>query len=128
MNYVNPLSEVPSNYYPLSCHMSSAVTDSSSSYDSLLVKLLSETAQCEWRDLERFFAQGNVLCVNDAHDLVVVGAAIASDDAHTIAPLIETGQLAPPNNELARRWHAENQLLWTLVVAPYVLVQETRTT
>ncbi|GHA16015.1 hypothetical protein GCM10008090_27200 [Arenicella chitinivorans] len=106
----------------------SAVDTQASRHESLLAKLLSETARCEWRDLERFFAQGKVLRVDDAHDLVVIGAAIASDDASTLTPLIDAGELAPPSNDHARRWHAENQLLWTLVVAPYVLVQETRVT
>lgn len=104
----------------------SVAVDESSTQDALLAKLLGETARCEWRDLERFFAQGKVLCVSDTHDLVVVGAAIANDDADTITPMIDAGELTAPSNELARQWHADNQLLWTLVIAPYVLVQETR--
>ena len=87
-------------------------------------KLLSETALIAWHDLQRFFAQGVVIEVANSLDLVVVASLLADDQATALADLIEQEQVAYPSNEQARRWYQHNTQLWSVVVAPYVLVQE----
>jgi len=91
---------------------------------SMLQKLHSETALMHWVDLQRFFAQGKVLHVDKALNLVETAALFADDDAQSLEPLITSEQVSAPNNDQARAWFEANAELWTVVVAPYVLVQE----
>ena len=46
----------------------------------LYVKLLGETAQIGWSELERFFAQGKLIWVKGDLDLVSVAEFLAADD------------------------------------------------
>lgn len=87
-------------------------------------ELLSSTAQIRFLELQRFFAQGRLLLVGAELDLVQVANHIVSDHASEIASLIEAGDLIIPSDDLARRWVEQDQLLWCVVVAPYLLTQE----
>ena len=91
---------------------------------SILEKLHSETALMHWSDLQRFFAQGKVLHVENSLDLVQVAIWLAEDSVGELAPFIESNSIASPSNDQARSWYNNNVELWTVVVAPYVLVQQ----
>ncbi len=91
---------------------------------SMLQKLHSETALMHWVDLQRFFAQGKVLHVDKTLNLVETAVLFADDDARSLEPLITSEQVMAPSNDKARAWFEANVELWTVVVAPYVLVQE----
>lgn len=95
-----------------------------SSKEELLGKLHAETALIGWRDLQRFFAQGKVLLLDPDDDLVQIATLFADDDADTLKPLLESGRLTAPDNARARQWYTDNAELWCVVVAPFVLVQE----
>ncbi len=87
-------------------------------------KLNSETAKLPWAELQRYFASGLVIKVVVGNDLVDVAAAMAQDDAETIAAGMNAGTTVRASAEDARYWEQENRLLWAVVVAPWVLVQE----
>jgi len=87
-------------------------------------KLLSETALIAWHELQRFFAQGVVMWASDELDLVTVATLFAEDQADELTLLLETSKIAAVSNEQARDWHAHDIELWSVVVAPFVLVQE----
>ena len=89
-----------------------------------LEKLHSETALMHWVDLQRFFAQGKVLYIDQSLNLVATAASIANDAAKELADHIESQAITQPSNNQARTWYETNAELWTVVVAPYVLVQE----
>lgn len=91
---------------------------------SLQEKMHLETAQISWRELQRFFAQGKVLWVDARLDLVQTAIALAEDNTSALEPLIAQQQLEAPDNDQARRWYESDAVLWSVVVAPYVLVQE----
>lgn len=91
---------------------------------TLLAKLHSETAKIRWHELQRFFAQGSVMLVNDGVDMIELAAMMAQDDADALQLLIDAGKVSPPTNDQARAWHALDRELWSVVVAPFVLVQE----
>lgn len=91
---------------------------------SMSQKLHSETALMHWVDLQRFFAQGKVLYIDKSLNLVETAVLFANDDAQSLEPLITTEQVSAPSNDQARDWFAANIELWTVVVAPYVLVQD----
>jgi len=90
---------------------------------SLQEKLFSETARIAWHDLQRFFAQGVVLQIDESLDLIEVAILIANDITNDLQVLIQKGLVAAPSNDTARDWYQKNIELWSVVVAPYVLVQ-----
>ena len=91
---------------------------------SLLEKLHNQTAQISWRELQRYFAQGKVLRVDADLDLVQIASALAEDNINLLTPLIEQQLIAAPSDDRARHWYEADTLLWSVVVAPYVLVQD----
>ena len=87
-------------------------------------KLNTETALMHWHELQRFFAQGVVMHVAPHLDLLEVAGKMSVDDVHTVRAWFEAGELAHVTDALANRWFEHNTELWTVVVKPYILVQE----
>jgi hypothetical protein len=86
-------------------------------------KINSETAQVRWSELERHFAQGNVVYVSEDLDLIEVALRIAHDDKASIARWMGEGKLAKVTIIQAQTWQAADSPLWASVVSPFVLVQ-----
>jgi hypothetical protein len=91
---------------------------------SLIEKLHSETAKIEWSELQKFFAQGSVLLVSAELDLVTTAALFAQDKAAELELLLANNKVAAPSNNQARAWFDQGAQLWSVVVAPFVLVQQ----
>lgn len=87
-------------------------------------KLNGETALIHWHELQRFFAQGVVMSVAPHLDLIEVASAMGLDDIARVKVWFEAGELAHVSDELATRWFTDNPELWTVVVKPYILVQD----
>lgn len=96
----------------------------SSKSDILKTKLNLETAQVAWTELQRFFAQGSVIRVGSALDLIEVAHAIALDDSAAIKTWMEEDNVAPVDDSRARQWLEQDAWLWSVVVRPLILVQE----
>jgi hypothetical protein len=86
-------------------------------------KLNLETAQMAWRDMQRYFASGIALYVAPELDLVEVGWHMSQDHAAQIQGWMATQQFGKVRDEQATTWFANDALLWTVVVSPWVLVQ-----
>ena len=86
-------------------------------------KLNLETAQINWRSLQRFFASGHVLWVADNLDLVDVACRMAQDDHAEIKQWQDAGVIASVSDKQALAWYDSDAVLWTVVVRPWVLVQ-----
>ena len=86
-------------------------------------KLNSETAKLGWKELQRFFANGKLLYVNSDLDLIDVAFAIQQDDRIKVQQWMEQTQLSQVSDLQAKDWLANNSLLWTVVVKPWILVQ-----
>lgn len=93
--------------------------------DVLRAKLNLETARLAWPELERHFARGVVVRVKPGFDLVDAALQVAENNTGAIQAWLADGTLARPDMEDAQRWHAAQQVFWGVVVAPWVLVQET---
>jgi hypothetical protein len=93
--------------------------------DILRAKLNLETARLTWAELERHFARGVVVQVRPGNDLVEAALAMAENRAGQIESWLADGTLTRPEMEDAQRWHGVSQMFWGVVVAPWVLVQET---
>ncbi|MET4693337.1 DUF2288 domain-containing protein [Endozoicomonas lisbonensis] len=87
-------------------------------------KLNLETARISWKELERFFAQGMVLNVTGSLDLIEAGCAIAKDDTQQVQRWLKGEQLAKVSDQQALEWHELDTELWSVVVRPWILVQD----
>lgn len=91
--------------------------------NSLKDQLNLETAQIHWRELQRFFAAGNALAVAPKLDLIEVAGALAEDRAEQVEQWLAQGLLGPVSDQQAQAWYESDELIWALVVRPWVLVQ-----
>ncbi|MDF3931763.1 DUF2288 domain-containing protein [Pseudomonas citronellolis] len=91
---------------------------------TLYAKLLGETAQISWQELQPFFARGALLRVADGVDLIEAAQAVAEDDREKVAAWLAAGNLAKVDEAAAQDFLDRDPSLWAVVVAPWVLVQE----
>ena len=89
-------------------------------------KLNLETARIAWADLQTHFARGAAVYVSPDVDLIAAARLVADDDREAVARLMEAGKFGPVTEEQARRFYADAQEMWAVVVAPWVLVQPVR--
>lgn len=82
-----------------------------------------ETAQMEWRDMQRYFASGAALFVSPDLDLVETAFQMSEDNATQISEWMAAGQFGRVTDEQARTWTDNDASLWAVVVSPWVLVQ-----
>jgi len=90
----------------------------------LHTRINSETGVLAWSELVRFFARGVVIKVAAELDLVDVGQSFARDDSKRVESWLENSLLARASDDDARDWTQREPEFWTLVAAPWVLVQE----
>ena len=83
-----------------------------------------ETAAIDWKDLERFFAKGNLLRVSNQLDLVDVAVELANDNKATVEKWLESQDLAAVSSDEAAAWAQGADNLWSVVVLPWILVQQ----
>ncbi|NML60802.1 DUF2288 domain-containing protein [Massilia sp. RP-1-19] len=93
----------------------------------LRIKINRETARLPWSELEKHFAQGNVVYVSAELDLVDVAVRISHDDKDSISGWMADGKVAKVTDVQAATWAAADAQLWTSVVSPFVLVQPEKT-
>lgn len=92
--------------------------------DLLRSKLNGETARFQWKELQRFFAAGTVVAVSDELDLVEVAVRIAKDDKDAVARWMNEGRVGRVSDAQASAWLQADAALWTVVVKPWILVQQ----
>lgn len=83
-----------------------------------------ETGKLSWPELQRHFARGVVIVVARELDLIDVAEAFAQDNSAQTKAWIAGGWIAHAQDTDAQRWHHHNSIFWSLVIAPWVLVQE----
>ncbi len=91
----------------------------------LAQKLNLETGRISWQELQRHFARGVVLVVSRPLDLIEVAIKLTQDDTPQFERWLAEGLLRRALDEDARGWHAADTEFWSVVVAPWVLVQAT---
>lgn len=88
-------------------------------------ELAVQVDEAEWGWLRAHLERGGVIIVAPGLDLADVGKTVASDDAAVVAAWIETGKLAKPSREQIAAWDGTpGKRFRTLIVSPYVLIQE----
>ena len=97
---------------------------SESDRDELSNRLNAETAKIPWSELQRFFAKGVVLVVDAQLDIIEVACELSLDNKSQWDEWLSSGQIAKVSDKQAQYWFDSDALLWAVVVAPWVLVQE----
>lgn len=87
-------------------------------------KLISETARISWKELEPFFAKGSLIWVASELDLIDAALAISEDDSQKVKAWMDNKQMDKVSTEQALEWLNGEPELWSVVAAPWVLVQE----
>jgi len=90
---------------------------------SIQDKLNLETAVIKWQDLERFFAQGKLLVIDNGLDLIGVAGVIANNKADELSRLIEQHKIEFATVEWVRANCQDQTELWAVVISPYVATQ-----
>jgi hypothetical protein len=86
--------------------------------------LNAQTGRVAWSELQRHFARGMILIVSDQLDLIEVAARIIDDDATQVQAWIAGKQLLRAELRHAQAWETAQSQFWSVVAAPWVLVQE----
>jgi hypothetical protein len=100
------------------------MNDARQKAELLRAKLNGETSRLPFKELQRFFAAGNVVAVSDDLDLVEVAVRIANDDKNAIVQWMGEGRVSRATDAQADAWLKADASLWTVVVKPWILVQE----
>jgi hypothetical protein len=102
------------------------MTASDKQTDLLRAKINLETSQMPWKELQRYFAGGNVIVVSGDLDLVDVAVRISNDDTASVAQWMAENRIAKVSDALATAWLEADAELWTVVVKPWILVQHAK--
>ena len=87
-------------------------------------KLNLETARIDWKELQTFFAHGSVIFVDPSLDLLVVAEQLVADNSDLFNEWMSQELVNKVTDEQARDWFERNVTLWSVVIKPWVLVQE----
>lgn len=87
-------------------------------------KLNLETATVPWTELQSFFARGVVIRVIPSMDLFLVAEQLAADNAPVVEQWMSEGRVAKVSDSEAAQWLEQDTHLWTVVIKPWVLVQD----
>lgn len=101
------------------------MTDSSIELEKTKVNL--ETSQIPWLELQRFFAAGLAIAVDNSLDLVEVAYQFSNDNKPLVEDWLNNNQLGPVSDLQAKEWFTNKTDVWAVVVKPWILVQEPAT-
>ncbi len=79
----------------------------------------------QWEWLKPHAQKDTVIVVNPNLDLVTVGTAIATDNTQAVERWITEQLIGKPDAEQLSLWGSQDQRFLSLIVQPYVLVQDT---
>ena len=99
------------------------MSDSQRNEEELRLHFTEEKAPVPWKELERFFAQGLVIEIDAALDLVEVAVHVALDRAEKVKEWMESGLVRRMNDELAIRLSEANLSVTGVVSRPWIFVQ-----
>jgi hypothetical protein len=81
--------------------------------------------EAEWQWLKPHLERGALITVSGVLELAEVGERISADDTTAVSAWINAGRIGKPMAEDIARWDATpGKKFLTLIVSPYVLIQE----
>jgi hypothetical protein len=103
--------------------MSDDDTSDITSAELIRARINTETARIRWHELQRYFAGGYTLFIDQQLDLIEVACEMHDDNAERIEGWMNSGQIRQVSNEQARQWYNDDAEMWACVVKPWVLIQ-----
>lgn len=94
--------------------------------EELRTHLHGETSKLPWSELEKHFARGVVFKVEQGLDILDVAIVIARDDKDNLKLWLDDKKVMEVDVEDAKKWHEASASLWSVVVSPFILVQEAK--
>jgi len=92
----------------------------------LRAKVNLETSRIAWKELQRYFASGVAVRVDQELDLVEVALQFSKDNKAQVERWLLTGKVGKVSDRQAADWIEADAEMWAVVVSPWVLVQEAR--
>ncbi len=92
--------------------------------EDLRAELEKMVGPVQWEVLKPHAGRDAVVVVNAQLDLVEVAEAIASDSTQAVSRWINEQLIVKPTAEQLADWNRENKPFMSLIVQPYVLVQD----
>lgn len=86
-------------------------------------RILGQTAQIAWTELQRWFAGGHAVLVSSDLDLIEAAYQLSRDNTAMFREWVATGRIDRVSDDMAMRWLEADALMWAVVVKPWVLVQ-----
>jgi hypothetical protein len=81
--------------------------------------------EAEWSWLKKHAERDAVIWISPGLNLVDVGVSVAGDDSDAVKGWLTNGQMRKPSKEELATWDQNpTRRFWSLVVQPYVLIQE----
>ena len=82
-----------------------------------------ETARISWKELEVYYAGGNVISVSHELDLIDVALVITNDDSGQLKAWTTQGLIDSVTDKQAKTFHDTKATVWAIVIKPWILVQ-----
>jgi len=95
--------------------------------EDLHAELTNMMGPVHWEWLKPHVQRDAVVIVNEQLDLAEVGVAIATNKTQNVERWITEQLIVKPNAEQLVIWSSENKRFTSLIVQPYVLIQDTAT-
>jgi len=92
--------------------------------EDLYAELKTMMGPVQWEWLKPHAQRDVVVVVNAQLDLAAVGTAIASNRTQSVERWITEQLIVKPNAEQLAVWSRENKRFTSLIVQPYVLIQD----
>lgn len=93
--------------------------------EDIKTRLTQDLADVDWNDIKPHAQRDAVIVVNEKLDILEVGVAIAKDDTVAVQHWITEQLIKKPSNQQLSNWNVNpSQIFKTLIVQPFVLVQE----
>ena len=98
------------------------ITDTTRELEKAKVNL--ETSLISWLELQRFFAAGLAIAVDNDLDLIEVAYQFSIDNKALVEDWLTNKQIAPVSDTQASQWYEQKTEVWAVVVKPWILVQD----
>lgn len=92
--------------------------------EDLRAELKNMAGLVRWELLKPHAARDAIIVVNPQLELTEVGAALAADNTQLVARWVNEQLIAKPTADQLAQWGTKNKLFTSLIVQPYVLIQD----
>ncbi len=98
--------------------------DPENNQQTIFEELNAQTGVLGWQELVKHFARGVLVNVDPELDLVKVAHSMSTDNTEQIQQWLERGTVRRATDDDARQWNEDTPQFWSVVVAPWVLIQK----